>query len=120
MVEEKVLVLGLGQIGLPLHELLKEHNKFLVYGFDVDESKMRGIGHKTVPDEVDVMHVCIPSLTRDEFADFIVSYVKRFYPKLVIINSTVPPGTTEEIHKRCNGCHVAHSPVRGVQKISSI
>ena len=117
MVEEKVLVVGLGEVGRPLYELLKECGKFLVYGFDIDEEKMREVGQSRsgLPSEVDVMHVCIPCFSREEFVDVVVGYVERFKPKLVIINSTVQPGTTMDVHKRC-GCLVAHSPIRGVHK----
>ncbi len=115
MVEEKVLVVGLGEVGLPLYELLKECGKFLVYGFDIDEEKVRSIGQKSIPDEVDAMHICIPCFGRDEFVNFVVSYVERFKPKIVVINSTVPPGTTQKVHEQCD-CLVAHSPVRGVHK----
>ena len=115
LIEEKVLVIGLGEIGLSLYELLRECGKFLVYGFDIDEAKISSIGQKGVPDEVDVMHICIPCFSQDEFVDVVVSYVMQFKPKLVIINSSVPPGITQKIQGRC-GCLVAHSPVRGVHK----
>ena len=115
MVQEKVLVVGLGEVGLPLYELLRECSKFLVHGFDIDEAKMSSIEQKDTPDEVDVMHICIPCFSQDEFVNVVVGYVKRFRPKLLIINSTVPPGTTKKIHGGC-GCFVAHSPVRGVHK----
>ena len=41
MTKEKVLVVGLGEIGRALFELLKEENSFSVYGIDSDEAKMR-------------------------------------------------------------------------------
>jgi len=117
LVEEKVLVVGLGEVGRPLYELLKEGGKFLVYGFDIDEEKMREVGQSRsgLPSEVDVVHVCISCFSQDEFVDVVVGYVEWFKPKLVIINSTVQPGTTMDVHKHC-GCLVAHSPVRGVHK----
>ena len=115
MLENKVLVVGLGEVGHPLYQLLKECGKFLVYGFDVDETKMSSIEQKGVPDRVDVMHICIPCFNQDEFANVVVGYAKRFKPKLLIINSTVPPGTTQKIHELC-GCLAAHSPVRGMHK----
>jgi len=115
LVEEKVLVVGLGEVGLPLYELLKECGKFLVYGFDVDETKMSSIAQGNIPEEVDVMHICIPCSSQNKFVNVVVGYVKRFKPKLLIVNSTVPPGTTQKIHGGC-GCLVAHSPVRGMHK----
>jgi len=115
LVEEKVLVVGLGEVGLPIYQLLMECSKFRVYAFDIDEARMSSIGQKGVPGEVDVMHICIPCFSQDEFVDVVVSYITRFKPKLVIINSSVPPRTGQKIQRQC-GCLVAHSPVRGVHK----
>lgn len=116
MTREKVLVVGLGEVGRPLLELLRESSRFVVYGLDIDEKRMRKIRQEALPSEVFVMYVCIPCSGRDEFVNVVVGYVKRFKPKLVVINSSVPPGTTMDVHKRCDGCLVAHSPVRGVHK----
>ena len=115
MAKEKALIIGLGEVGRPLFELMRESERFIVYGFDIDSEKMREVGQEKLPSEVDVMHVCIPCSSRDEFVNVVVGYVKQFKPKLVIINTTVPPGTTRDVHKNC-GCLVAHSPVRGVHK----
>jgi len=115
---EKVLVVGLGEVGRGLFELLKESGRFEVYGFDLDANKMREIGQSAVlPEKVDVMHVCIPCASKEEFVESVVGYVGRFKPRLVIVDSTVALGTTLEVYERCGGgCFVAHSPVRGVHK----
>jgi UDP-N-acetyl-D-mannosaminuronate dehydrogenase len=119
MVKERVLVVGLGEVGRPLFELLRESGMFEVYGFDLDAEKMRSVGQSedVLPTAVDVMHVCIPCFDKEDFVNSVAGHVGRFKPKLVIINSTVAPGTTAEIYRRVNGsCLVAHSPVRGVHK----
>jgi UDP-N-acetyl-D-mannosaminuronate dehydrogenase len=119
MVKERVLVVGLGEVGRPLFELLRESGKFEVYGFDLDVEKMRDVGQSedVLPRAVDVMHFCIPCVDKEDFVNSVVGYVGRFKPKLVIVDSTVAPGTTAEIYKRLGGsCFVAHSPVRGVHK----
>jgi len=119
MVKERVLVVGLGEVGRPLFELLRESGKFEVYGFDLDAEKMRSVGQSedVLPPAVDIMHVCIPCFDKEDFVKSVVGYVGRFKPKLVIVDSTVAPGTTAEIYRRVNGsCLVAHSPVRGVHK----
>ncbi|MEM2338312.1 MAG: NAD(P)-binding domain-containing protein [Candidatus Bathyarchaeia archaeon] len=119
MVKERVLVVGLGEVGRPLFELLKECGKFEVYGYDLNTDRMREIGQSkdSLPETVDIMHVCIPCVNKEKFADAVVGYVECFKPNLVIINSTVEPGTTAEIYKRLRkACFVAHSPVRGVHK----
>jgi len=120
LAKENVLVVGLGEVGQPLFELLKENPNFVVYGLDLDEKKMHNIGQceADLPSEIDVMHVCIPCSDKTKFVNTIVDYVRRFDPKLLIINSTVQLGTTFDVSKRCGNCLVAHSPVRGVHKNS--
>lgn len=117
LTEERALVVGLGEVGRPLFELLRDSGHFTVYGSDIDEAKMRELeqDRSNLPNEVDVMHICVPCWNKEEFMNITVGYVKQFKPSLVVINSTVPPGTTQEIDERCN-CLVAHSPVRGVHK----
>jgi UDP-N-acetyl-D-mannosaminuronate dehydrogenase len=115
--KEKVLVVGLGEVGRPLFELLDESGRFIVHGYDLDEAKMSKVGqHKNdLPKEVDVLHVCIPCVSQEKFVTIVAKYARQFKPKLVIINSTVMPGTTKEVSKHCE-CLVVHSPVRGVHK----
>ena len=117
MTNENVLVLGLGEIGRTLFELLKEEKGFNAYGLDLDEEKMHAAGQERskLPNEVDTMHVCLPCKAQDTFVDVVAAYAEQFKPKLLIINSTVPPGTTKEVRKKCR-CLVAHSPTRGVHK----
>lgn len=117
MHRETVLVLGLGEVGRALFELLKESEQFDVYGLDIDETKMRMVGQsrENLPTKVDVMHVCIPCKNREEFASVVKNYIEKFEPTLIIIDSTVPPKTTMLIHELCK-CLVAHSPIRGVHK----
>jgi UDP-N-acetyl-D-mannosaminuronate dehydrogenase len=110
------LVVGLGEVGRPLFELLKESTEFCAYGFDLDKAKMNDIGQKSLPKKVDVIHICLPCKRQDEFATVVIDYIKRFQPKLTIINSTVPPRTTLDIYRRSNKGLVAHSPIRGVHK----
>ncbi|MEM2889611.1 MAG: GDP-mannose dehydrogenase [Candidatus Bathyarchaeia archaeon] len=118
MEKENVLVIGLGEVGRPLFELLKENTNFNVYGFDLDEKKMNEIGQykSDFPSKFSVMHICIPCSEKNAYVNAVVTYVTRFSPRLVVINSTVEPGVTLEVHKRCHNSLVVHSPVRGVHK----
>ena len=115
--KEKVLVVGLGEIGHTLFVILKEADKFNVFGLDIDEKKMLSLDQSKgkLPREVDTMHICLPCKDQNTFITLTLDYIKQFNPKLVIINSTVPPGTTKKIHEQCE-CLVAHSPSRGVHK----
>ncbi|MEM2080730.1 MAG: NAD(P)-dependent oxidoreductase [Candidatus Bathyarchaeia archaeon] len=115
--KQKVLVVGLGEIGRPLFELLKESGCFQVYGLDVDEKKMAELKQNVemLPQKVDILHICIPYQSKAAFIDNVVGYAKKYQPKLLIINSTVPPKTTTEISKSCK-CLISHSPIFGTHK----
>ncbi len=109
---EKVLVVGLGEVGRPLFEIVRESGRFETYGYDVDPSKTV---HRLeeIPEKVDYLHVCIPCKDKWSFLKSVELYVRRFRPKLVVVHSTVVPGTCRLIHEQLN-VHVVHSPVRGV------
>ena len=116
MPKETILVVGLGEVGRPLFELLDESGKFIVFGFDTDKSKMQSLRQTALPNKVDIIHICLPCSNKSKFVDIVTSDIGKFEPKLVIINSTVPLKTTIGIYEKCSNCLVAHSPVRGVHK----
>jgi UDP-N-acetyl-D-mannosaminuronate dehydrogenase len=116
LAKETVLLVGLGEIGHTLFSLYSEKKAaFDVYGVDIDEAKMRELGQdkKKLPAKVDVLQVCMSCGNPDKFAQIIADYAAQFKPKLVIVNSTVPPGTTLKVADKCK-CQVVHSPARGV------
>jgi UDP-N-acetyl-D-mannosaminuronate dehydrogenase len=118
LTKETVLIIGLGEIGHALFALLNEQKKsFVVYGLDLDVTKMRQLSQsrKNILSQIDTMHVCLPCSSQQKFVEIVFGYVEEFKPKLLIINSTVPPGTTMKVAARCR-CLVAHSPSRGVHK----
>jgi UDP-N-acetyl-D-mannosaminuronate dehydrogenase len=108
----KVLVIGLGEVGMPIYKMLYASGQFYVYGLDLKQPD------SILPAErkADILHICIPCSDAKRFIDAVCDYVCEYEPKLLIIHSTVPPLTTrmiwEEIRRVCP--HVAHSPVRGV------
>jgi len=110
-----VLVVGLGEVGRPLFELLKKSEKFEVYCWDIDNRIMQDFQLDSLPKEIDVLHICYPCGDQEDFVKTTLFYVKRFRPKLTIINSTVPPGTTQKVHI-LSGQRMVHSPVRGMHK----
>ena len=115
MVKEKVLIVGLGEVGRTLFELLEESGKFDVYGLDVNEALMREVaGDRKVPQAVDVMHICYRCAEQESFIQTSLGYIRKFNPKLAIIDSTVPPGTTQKIHESSKPTLLAHSPIRGM------
>ena len=113
MVKPVVLVVGVGEVGLSLFELLKQSKKFDVYCLDTDKKKMQKIQQKDPPKKADVLHLCYRCSSQENFVKTTAKYIKRFKPELTIINSSVPPGTTKKVHKLSGG-HIVHSPIRGM------
>ena len=98
---QTVVIVGLGEVGKPLSEIIKKRNEVFEVDIDLVASVKR----------CDVMHVCFPF--RDQkFTYQVVEYIERYQPALTIINSTVPPGTTRRIADE-SGTSVVNSPVRG-------
>lgn len=106
-----VLIIGLGNIGKPLYEIIK--GVYKVHGLDVDSKKnLDG----EINSQIDVMHICFGhSVSRDATPKFITTvagYMGKFNPQLTIIESTVLPGTTNKIWQITKK-KIVHSPVRG-------
>lgn len=88
------IVIGLGETGGPLHRILN------CWGYDAKDPK-----DNPMPDHVDIMNICIPY--SGEFVETVKHYQNSFCPRLTIIHSTVPIGTTSKIP------NAVHSPILG-------
>lgn len=100
-IRQKVVVVGLGEVGRPLFELASQFHDTV----GVDVSPVDPVA------EVDVMHVCFPFQIRD-FVGETARYIDLYEPTLTVINSTVAIGTTRAIAERVRG-NVVNSPIRG-------
>src|SRR5437899_421555 len=98
---KKVVVVGLGEVGQPILELVSKNHQ--AFGVDLSPAEEA--------QEVDIAHICYPFAIKD-FVDETARYIELFRPALTIINSTVAVGTTRAIAKQ-TGAVVVHSPVRG-------
>jgi UDP-N-acetyl-D-mannosaminuronate dehydrogenase len=94
-----VLVVGLGEIGRPLLEILRGAHD--AAGRDIEDRPFGG---------VQVLHLCFPY--SPDFVSSAARYVSLYEPEVVVVNSTVIPGTTTEIHDK-TGIPAVYSPVRG-------
>lgn len=101
-VTHKVMVVGLGEIGKPLLEVISKHHKTV--GVDI-------MPPAESPGDIEVMHVCYPFKIND-FIGETIRYMKKYKPSLTVINSTVSVGTTRAIAQQA-GMTVVNSPVRG-------
>lgn len=99
---QSVVVVGLGEVGKPLFEVLSSH--YSTAGVDI-APPAAGV------QSADFLHICFPFEIRD-FVGETARYIEMFRPKLTIINSTVGVGTTRLVAER-TGTPVVNSPVRG-------
>ena len=90
----KIGILGYGEIGKAVAKFYKK-------------PKIKDLKRDDGLEGVDFLHICIP--WSKHFVKIIKKEIASIQPKLTIIHSTVPLGTTEAI-----GGMVVHSPVRGI------
>ena len=81
-----VVIVGLGEVGKPLLEIMK--SGYQTFGVDINQPASVS--------ECDVMHICFP-FQNGVFVGQVVEYIRQYHPALTVINSTVAPGTTRHI-----------------------
>jgi len=123
----KVLVIGLGQLGLPVAKYVKQRG-FETYGYDMNPQRMKqaeeNFGIKSIEqfDDIDVFILCVSTHDpNDEYTphvDGLFELARKISKEakngsLVSIESTVPKGTSKKIFEILNHrLHVAHVPHR--------
>jgi len=124
---DKILVIGLGQLGLPVAKYVKEKG-FDVYGYDNNQlamdnaEKQHGIKKIENFRDVDVYMICISTHREDDISspqvDGLMAITRKIAKeatngKLVSIESTVPRGTTRKMFEILeHRFHVVHAPHR--------
>jgi UDP-N-acetyl-D-mannosaminuronic acid dehydrogenase len=125
---DKILIIGLGQLGLPVAKFIKEQEGFDVYGYDISSKAMdrahttAGIKKATNFSDFDVYILCISTHKPDDMfspqIDGLLSIVDKISKEakngaLVSIESTIPKGTSKKVFEMLNHrLHVAHAPHR--------
>jgi UDP-N-acetyl-D-mannosaminuronate dehydrogenase len=100
----RVVVIGLGEVGRPLLELVARAGHDVV-GIDVVPVELPERG------SVDILHICFP-FEIDDFVGEAQRYIDLLEPGLTVINSTVAVGTTRSVCERAKR-PLVHSPIRG-------
>lgn len=124
---KNVLVIGLGQLGLPVAKYVKESG-FETFGYDINplrvENAEKNYGIKSIErfDDIDVFILCVsthdPNDEYTPYVDGLFSLAQKISREakngsLVSIESTVPKGTSKKIFEILNHrLHVAHAPHR--------
>ena len=96
---QKIGILGYGEIG---QAIAKFYKKPSIKDLDRNDG-LKGIK---------ILHICIPY--DKNFVKTISKEIKKIKPKLVIIHSTVAPGTTKKIIEETKNKMIIHSPIRGI------
>ncbi|MGB7954011.1 MAG: hypothetical protein WCF23_08515 [Candidatus Nitrosopolaris sp.] len=125
----RVLIVGLGQLGLPVAKYAVETGFDNVYGYDVSPramdraEKTAGIKKATNFSDFDVYILCVSTHKPEDISspqvEGLLSIVDRISKEakkdgaLVSIESTVPKGTSKKIYEILNHrLHVVHAPHR--------
>ena len=92
---EKDLVIGLGEIGLPIFKLFSR--KIPTEGFDKNpELNIQKPSTKNY--KICFIHICIPF--NKSFINEVLKLEKKFKPRGIVIHSTISPHTTEKLQKK--------------------
>jgi UDP-N-acetyl-D-mannosaminuronate dehydrogenase len=108
---KKDVVIGLGEIGVPLYKLLSK--SFIVEGYDINPKLIPKNLKKNELWPIRFLHICIP-YTKN-FNSQILKLEKKFHPQGIVIHSTIKPSTTSNIQRKLQ-IPVIYSPTRGVHK----
>jgi UDP-N-acetyl-D-mannosaminuronate dehydrogenase len=108
------IVLGMGEVGSTIYELLVQRG-FNCIGIDSDKSKCKNYSENTPIENPEYLHVCIPG-ELNEFVEITTNWIKKIDGlQVVIIHSTVIPGTTKNLQDKFD-LPILFSPVRGVHR----
>ena len=108
------VILGMGEVGQTLFDLLVDR-KFDCVGIDLDNSKCKKYSENEVIKNPEYLHICLPGELTG-FTDIVLNWINKIKNiQVVIIHSTVKPGTTKIIQEKLS-IPILFSPVRGVHK----
>ena len=108
------IILGMGEVGETLFDLLVDR-KFDCIGIDLEDSKCKNYTENKIIENPQYLHVCLPG-ELEKFTDIVIEWINKIKNiQVVVIHSTVRPGTTKSIQKR-SSMPILFSPVRGVHR----
>lgn len=103
---KKNIVAGLGQIGVPILNLISR--QCTAAGYDTNPNLTNSRLKHNI--QTETLHVCIPF---SKFERDVMTLFKKFEPEMIVIHSTVAPGTTAKLQKRLQ-VPILYSPIRGI------
>jgi hypothetical protein len=108
------IILGMGEVGETLFDLLVDR-KFDCVGIDLDNTKCKKYSENEVIKNPEYLHVCLPGELTG-FTNIVLNWMDKIKNiQVVIIHSTVKPGTTKIIQEK-SSIPILFSPVRGIHR----
>jgi len=108
------IILGMGEVGETLFDLLVDR-KFDCVGIDLDNTKCKKYSENEIIKNPEYLHVCLPGELTG-FTNIVLNWMDKIKNiQVVIIHSTVKPGTTKIIQEK-SSIPILFSPVRGVHR----
>tara|TARA_Y100001937_G_scaffold128265_1_gene203636 strand:- start:250 stop:1101 length:852 start_codon:yes stop_codon:yes gene_type:complete len=116
----RIGIIGQGFVGTAVREGLKKYHTIRTY--DLDETKRNCDSMDELLDKSTVIFVCLPtpmnkngscntSIVENVVKDIDELVVHRNVSnRIVVIKSTIPPGTTERLNEECNNIQVVFNP----------
>lgn len=101
MTKSQIGVLGLGEVGSAVAGIFS--SKFDVLKKDLEYDELKN-------SKIEVLHVCLPY--NSNFEETVIAQAAANRPNLIVIHSTVKPGTTASIFEKIK-VPIVHSPVMG-------
>ena len=112
LVSKKNVVVGLGEIGMPICKVLSKNS--VTIGYDLDKKLMNLTKMKKYENyKTHILHICIPFTKK--FITNVKKLVKQFDPEILVIHSTISPSTTSNLQSKLE-IPVIYSATRGVHK----
>jgi len=97
--KEKIGILGYGEVGQAIAKFYKNPS-------------IKDLNRNDGLEGVEILNICIPWNNR--FIRMVKKEIESIKPKLVIIHSTVAPGTIKKLSGFLSKVMIVHSPVRGI------
>ena len=116
----RVGIIGQGFVGTAVREGLKKYHTIRTY--DLDETKRNCDSIEELVDKSTVLFVCLPTpMNKDGSCNTDIvkgmvteldnlALVRQCTNRVVVIKSTIPPGTTERLNKGCKHIQVIFNP----------
>ena len=116
----RIGIIGQGFVGTAVREGLKKYHTIRTY--DLDKTKRNCDNLEELVDKSTVLFVCLPTpMKKDGGCDTSIvesivaeldnlALVRQCSNRVVVIKSTIPPGTTERLNKECKHIQVVFNP----------